>query len=349
MVESGDDPGSTEAFVAALPKAELHVHLEGSVRPDTLLTLARRHGTTGLPETLEELQAFYRFSDFEHFVQVYYAICDNLRVEEDYALIVNELADTFAAQNVRYAEVTFTPFNHTRRGIPAEAVFSGVERGRLEAKARTGVVLRFCTDIPGEFGTEAGIETARMVLAQREAGRADGVVSFGLGGPEQGFPRSLFAESFAMARDAGLHSVPHAGETSGPDAIWESLDLLGAERIGHGVRCLEDPRLVERLAADAVPLEVCPTSNVCLSVVDDLASHPLPQLLDAGLVVTLNSDDPPMFGTSLNDEYVAAATVMGLSRTQLAELARAGVRAAFMDAGAKDELLAEVDAAAGAA
>ena len=349
MVGSGDDAGALEAFVQALPKVELHVHLEGSVRPATLLTLARRHGTTGLPQTLEELRAFYRFSDFEHFVQVYYAICDNLRVEEDYALIVNELADTFAAQNVRYAEVTFTPFNHTRRRIPVDVVFAGVERGRLEAEERTGVVLRFCTDVPGEFGAEAGIETARMVLAQRDAGRADGVVSFGLGGPEQGFPRSLFAESFAMGRDAGLHSVPHAGETSGPDAIWESLDVLGAERIGHGVRCLEDPRLVERLAAEAVPLEVCPTSNVCLSVVDDLASHPLPQLLDAGLVVTLNSDDPPMFGTSLHEEYMAAATAMGLSRAQLADLARAGVRAAFLDDSDKARLLAEIDAAAGSA
>ena len=150
-----------------------------------------------------------------------------------------------------------------------------------------------------------------------------------------------------MARDARLHSVPHAGETSGAEAIWESLDHLGAERIGHGVRCLDDPALVERLAAERIPLEVCPTSNVRLSVVPDLAAHPLPALLDAGLVVTLNSDDPPMFGTSLHDEHVAAITQMGLSRAQLADLARAGVRAAFLDEQLRRTLLADIDAVAG--
>jgi aminodeoxyfutalosine deaminase len=332
-----------EAFVDALVKAELHLHLEGSVRPETLLALARRHRTTGLPESLEDLRDFYRFRDFDHFVQVYYAVCDNLRDDADFALIVRELADTLAAQNVRYAEVTFTPFNHTRRGVPAEAVFDGVEQGRVEAEDATGVVLRFCADIPGEFGPDAGVDTAQMVLQARERGRAPGLVSFGLGGPEVGFPRSLFREAFAMARDGGLHSVPHAGETSGAQAIVDSLDVLGAERIGHGVRCLDDPALVARLRAEQVPLEVCPTSNVRLSVVDDLAAHPLPRMLSEGLFVTLNSDDPPMFGTSLRDEYLAAVGVLGLTPSQLADLARAGVRAAFMDEALRAELLSAID------
>ena len=335
-----------EAFVAGLPKVELHLHLEGSVRPETLLQLARRHRTSGLPDTPEGLRDFYRFSDFDNFVQVYYAICDNLRDDEDFALIVRELAETLAAQSVRYAEVTFTPYNHTRRGVSADALFEGVERGRLEAEAATGVMLRFCTDIPGEFGAEAGVETAHLVLGQRAAGRADGIVSFGLGGPEEGFARRLFSDAFAIARDAGLRSVPHAGETAGPASIRESLDHLGAERIGHGVRCLEDAGLVERLVAEQVPLEVCPTSNVCLNVVPSLAEHPLPRMLDAGLNVTLNSDDPPMFGTTLHGEYLAAATHMGLSRAQLVDLARAGVRAAFLDTETKQSLLAQIDAAA---
>jgi aminodeoxyfutalosine deaminase len=202
---------TVEAFVDALPKVELHVHLEGAVRPETLLTLAGRQRSSGIPDSLDELREFYRFRDFDHFVEVYYAVCDNLRSAEDFALIVAELGESLAAQRVRYAEVTFTPYNHTRRGLAAETVFEGVEQGRAQALADSGVELRWCTDIPGEFGPEAGLQTARMVLAAREAGRLDGAVSFGLGGPEVGFPRRLFAEAFAIARDAGLHSAPMPG------------------------------------------------------------------------------------------------------------------------------------------
>ena len=327
------------AYVDALPKVELHLHLEGAVRPETLLALARRHGNVGLPDTLDALRDFYAFRNFDHFVQVYYAVCDSLRDDQDFALIVTELGADLAAQNVVYAEVTFTPFNHTRRGVPAEAIFEGVEAGRIAAEERSGVRLRFCTDIPGEFGAEAGIETARLVLAHAP----DSVISFGLGGPEQGFPRRDYARAFAMARDAGLHSVPHAGETSGPEAIREALDDLGAERIGHGVRCLDDPDLVARLREERIALEVCPTSNVRLGVASSLGGHPLPALLDAGLNVTLNSDDPPMFGTSLADEYRAAVTHMGLDAAGAAELARAGVRASFLDSRDKGEILQQID------
>jgi aminodeoxyfutalosine deaminase len=327
-----------EAFVDALPKVELHVHLEGSVRPSTLLELAARHGTSSLPPTLDELRDFYRFRDFPHFVEVYGAVCEQLRDEEDFALIVRELADDLAGQNVRYAEVTFTPYNHMRRGVPVEAVFAGVERGRIEAEAATGVRLRFCTDIPGEYGAEAGIATAQAVLRHRP----EGVVSFGLGGPEVGVPRGQFAEAFAMARDAGLHSVPHAGETTGPATIWDAVTALRAERIGHGVRCLEDPALVAHLREHAIPLEVCPTSNARLGVVPSVEHHPLRALLDAGLVVTLNSDDPPMFGTTLRQEYLVAGAVLGLTREELADVAAAGVRGSFLEAADQQALLDEI-------
>ena len=331
---------SVEAYLDALPKVELHLHLEGSVRPATLLRLAERHRTTGLPGTLEGLQDFYRFRDFDQFVQVYYAICDNLRTQEDFALVVTELAADLAAQNVRYAEVTFTPFNHTRRGVPAAAVFRGVEEGRIQAEQDTGVRLRFCTDIPGEFGAESGMETIAMTLAHR----TEGIISFGLGGPEVGYSRAAFADSFAIARREGLHSVPHAGETGGPESVREALDYLGAERIGHGIRSLEDPDLVARLVDEAVALEVCPTSNVQLGVVDRIEDHPLPQLIEAGVQVTLNSDDPPMFGTTLADEYRLAAGVLGLSPSAIADVARAGVRASFLPEADKTELLAAIDA-----
>jgi aminodeoxyfutalosine deaminase len=333
-----------DAFLTALPTVELHLHLEGSVRPETLLELARRHGTTSLPGDLEGLRDFYRFRDFDHFVEVYYGICDNLRTEEDFALIVRELGQTLAAQGVPYAEVTFTPFNHTRRGIPVGAVFAGVEQGRAEVEADTGVVLRWCTDVPGEFGAEAGMETARMVLAAREAGRLDGVVSFGLGGPEVGVPREQFAEAFSLARSAGLRSAPHAGETTGPQTVRDAIDHLGAERVGHGVSAADDDELMAELRDRGIALEVCPTSNLRLSVVEGYASHPLPRLLAAGVPVTLASDDPPMFGTTLLGEYRAAVREIGLEVAALVGLAHAGVEAAFMDEGDKPALHAAIDA-----
>lgn len=331
------------ALIAALPKVELHLHLEGAVRPETLLTLARRHGTTSLPVDVDGLRDFYRFRDFDHFVQVYYAICDNLRHEEDFALVVTELGESLAAQNVRYAEVTFTPYNHSRRGVPPQVVFAGVEAGRREVEQTTGTVLRWCTDVPGEFGEEAGLETVRMVLDAREAGQLDGLVSFGLGGPEVGVPRAQFAEAFALARAANLRSVPHAGETTGAATVRDAVEVLGADRIGHGIRCLDDPAVVALLLERGIPLEVCPTSNLRLGLVGSYATHPLPRLLDAGLVVTLNSDDPPMFGTTLADEYRIVVEEMGLPPSALVDLARAGVRAAFLEQADADALLTEID------
>lgn len=333
-----------DAFIAALPKVELHLHLEGAVRPETLLALARRHRTTGLPTDLEALRDFYRFRDFDHFVEVYYAICDNLRTAEDFALVVRELGEGLAAQNVRYAEVTFTPYNHSRRGVDVAAVFAGVEQGRAEVEAATGVRLRWVTDIPGEFGVDAGLETARMVLDAREAGRLDGVVGFGLGGPEVGVPRGSFAEAFAMARAAGLRSLPHAGETTGAATVRDAVEHLGAERIGHGVRAIEDPAVVALLRERAIPLEVCPTSNLRLGVVPSYAEHPLPRLLEEGLTVVLGSDDPPMFGTTISREHRVVVEEIGLPPAVLVDLAHAGVDASCLAADARAALHTEIAA-----
>jgi aminodeoxyfutalosine deaminase len=326
----------TAEFVDALPKVELHVHLEGSVLPATLLELATKHETTALPRRLDELREFYRFRDFDHFVEVYYAICDNLLDEDDFARIAYETGVELAAQGVRWAELTFTPYNHLRRGISAERMFAGIEAGRDDARRATGIEMRWCTDVPGEYGPEA----AEATLEAIERVRPDGLISFGLGGPE--VARPAFADAFARAQAMGLHAVPHAGETTGPQAIWDALTHLGAERIGHGVRCLEDPELVAYLRDRQIPLEVCPTSNVCLSVVDSYAAHPLTRLLDEGLVVTLNSDDPPMFGTTLRDEYLIAVDTIGVSLEGLRELAAAGVRASFMAEADKRALLDEI-------
>lgn len=324
------------SFVAALPKVELHVHLEGSVQPATLLRLARKYNSSQLPSTLQGFRSFYRFTDFDHFVTVYYTICDHLREDEDFALVAQQTAEHLARQGVRWAEVTFTPYNHLRRGVSAATMFAGIEAGRRAAEASTGIRVRWSLDVPGEFGPDAAAAT----LDAYEEVRPEGVVSFGLGGPE--VPRPAFARAFARALDLGLHSVPHAGENAGPESIWDSLRTLGAERIGHGVRCLEDPRLVEHLRATATPLEVCPTSNASLGVVDSLDVHPLPRLLDEGLVVTLNSDDPAMFDTTLEQEYLLALTTLGLSPPQVATMAANAVRSSFMPDRDKVALLGEV-------
>jgi aminodeoxyfutalosine deaminase len=284
------------AFVDALPKVELHVHLEGSIAPSTLLALARSQPDSTLPRSEEGLRELYRFRDFAHFLEVYLLICRHLRTAEDFALITRELGASLAAQNVRYAEVTVTPMGHVLRGVAPEALFEGIEQARAEAETEHGVRLRWCTDIDGRRGPDVAVETVELVLRHRPAG----LVSLGLGGAE--VPRAQFGRAFEIAHDAGLHSDPHAGEAAGPESVWDAIDRLGAERVGHGIRCLEDPEVVAELRRRRIPLEVCPTSNVCTGVVADLAAHPLPRLIEEGLVVTLSSDDPPMFGTSLRDE-----------------------------------------------
>ena len=334
------------SFVDELPKAELHLHLVGSASVPTVLELARRHPEDGaVPQTEPELRAFFEFRDFPHFADVYGAVSALVREPADIAALVTGAARDLAGQNVRYAELTVTPYtftSRTPRGMPVAEVTEALDLGAAEAQREHGVRLGYIFDIPGEYGGDA----ARATLDHALLRPPEALTGFGLAGIEQTRPahRDAFRSAFAAAIAAGLHSVPHAGEMTGPETIWEALNGLRAERIGHGISCLADPALVAYLRQTQIPLEVCPTSNVCTRQVPDLASHPLPKLLAEGLFVTLNSDDPPMFGTTLTQEYRQAGSVLGLSRDQLAELARNGVRASFLDAPAKQALLDEIDA-----
>jgi len=330
-----------EQFVDALPKAELHVHLEGSMQPGTVLALARRHQVEDIPTTEAELNRWYAFTDFNHFLRVYRTAVQVLRDEDDFALLARETALSLAAQNVRYAEMYFTPYIHTRRGIPIDEVFAGINRGRAEALAATGVEIRWITDIPGGLPDVDIIEVAELTVGYAVEHGGDSVIGLGVGGAEVGVPRPQFAAAFAAARSAGLRSLPHAGETTGPRTIWDSIEHLGADRIGHGIRCLDDPALVERLRTDRIPLDVSPTSNLRTGVVADYPSHPLPTLIAEGIPVTLNSDDPPMFGTTLRDEYLHALRDLGCGRATVAELAAAGVRHSFLPEERKAALIAE--------
>ncbi|GIH94666.1 adenosine deaminase [Planobispora siamensis] len=330
------------AFIDALPKVELHVHLVGSASVPTVLELSRRHPGSRVPTTPEELRAFYVFRDFADFARVYQAVNALVREPEDVATLVTGLARDLAGQNGRYVEVTVTPYAHHVVGMPMRAVTEALDIAARRSLEEYGVRIGYIFDIPGEYGAEA----ARITLdhALREPPRA--LVAFGLAGIEQERVRhrDAFRDAFRAATAAGLHSVPHAGEMTGPETVWEVVDHLGAERIGHGISCLDDPRLVAHLRERQIPLDVCPTSNVCTGQVAHIKEHPLPRLLREGLFVTINSDDPPMFATTLTEEYRVAADVFGLDRPALATLARNAVTASYLDPGTRRELLAEIDA-----
>ncbi|MGW4199968.1 adenosine deaminase [Streptomyces sp. NPDC004726] len=327
-------------FIAGLPKAELHVHHVGSASPRIVAELAAGHPDSKVPTDPEALADFFTFTDFAHFIDVYLSVVDLVRTPEDVRLLTFEIARDMARQNIRYAELTVTPFSSTRRGIDERAFMDAIEDARKAAESELGVLLRWCFDIPGEAGLEAAEETTRLAVDLRP----EGLVSFGLGGPEIGVGRPQFKPYFDRAIAAGLRSVPHAGETTGPQTVWDALNVLGAERIGHGTSAAGDPRLLAHLAEHRIPLEVCPTSNIATRAVADLELHPIRQMVEAGVLVTVNSDDPPMFGTDLNSEYGVAARLLGLDERGLADLAKNAVEASFLDAAGKARISAEIDA-----
>lgn len=335
------DPKSpTTDPINTLPKVELHVHLEGSLRPATLARLARRNGVALGPDgelDVDEasLEARYEFGSFDRFLELFLLGLAVLRTAEDVADAVDALAAELAAQNVRYAEVTTTPYNYAVRGVPMDEYVTGLAEGRRSARALHGVELAWICDIPRELGVDAGEFTAQLLTGPQAP---DGLVAIGLGGPEPGFPPQLFADAFAQARAVGLHCIPHAGETAGPESIRGALDALRAERIGHGVRCVEDPDLVAELADRAIPLEVSVTSNVCCGVVPDVQSHPIAEMLAAGLYVTVNTDDPAYFRTTLVDELRLVHDVHGVDRDGLALLQRRALDASY----APDDVRREV-------
>jgi len=336
------------AFIAGLPKAELHVHHVGSASPRVVAELAERH-PGAVPSDPDALASFFAFRDFAHFIEVYLAVVDLIRTPEDVRLLTYEVAREMAVgQNIRYAELTCTPYTSVRpdaddKGMPIEAYSDAIEDARLGAQRDFGIRLQWIYDIPGEAGLPAADATLDYALNHP----TDGLVGFGLGGPEIGVPRAQFRPHFGAARAAGLRCVPHAGETTGPETIWDALNHLGAERIGHGTTAAQDPELLAHLAATRIPLEVCPSSNVATRAVASLADHPIRAFRDAGVVVTVNSDDPPMFGTTLNREYEIAADLLDLDEAGVRDLATAAVRAAFLGDQAKKALVAEIDAYTG--
>lgn len=334
------NPSDIAAFASGLPKVELHVHLVGSASVPTVLELSHRHPDLGVPTDEDELRRFYQFTDFAHFVEVYIAVNSLVQQPEDIEALVVGVARDLAPQQVRYAELTVTPDSHLLVGIAPGAVADALTAGRHRASVEFGVELAWVFDIPGELGLPSGERTIDWVENHAPVGS----IGFGLGGPEIGVDRPQFADVFARARAIGLKSLPHAGETTGPDTVWDALRSLGADRIGHGIAAASAPLLIEHLAEHRIPLEVCPTSNVCTKAVADLGRHPLALLRDNGVLVTLNSDDPGMFSTTLTDEYVVAHEHLRQSRDDLVEMARTGVRASYAGDDLKAGLLSEINA-----
>jgi adenosine deaminase len=308
-----------------MPKVELHVHLEGATDADTVWAMAERNGTPLPAATLEAWRAFYAFRDFDHFIEVYTAAARAMRTPEDWAFMAERFVAGQAAQHVVYTEA-FLSASFMLDVLPADALLEALEAGVLAGERAHGVRVRFIPDIARHLPA-----TQAAVLDFAVRGHARGLfLGLGLGGPELGYPPELFRDTYAEARRRGLRLVAHAGETDGAASVRGAVEALGAERIGHGVRSLEDPAVLALLRERGVPLEVCPTSNYRLHVVPAGAPHPIRALVDAGVRCTVNSDDPPMFGTTLVDEYRLLAA-QGFGWDELWAMNRGALDAAFLD------------------
>ncbi|MFF8989919.1 adenosine deaminase [Streptomyces sp. NPDC014983] len=324
-----------------LPKAELHLHIEGTLEPDLAFELAARNGVKLRYADTDELREAYRFEDLQSFLDLYYELMAVLRTERDFEDLADAYLARAAAQGVRHAEIFFDPQAHLARGLDMGTVVEGLWRalGRSEENhgISTKLILCFLRDESADSALET-LEAARPYL--------DRITGIGLDSAEVGHPPVKFREVYEAAAALGLRRVAHAGEEGPPEYITEALDLLGVERVDHGLRCMEDPALVERLVRERIPLTLCPLSNVRLRTVDTLADHPLPAMLDAGLLCTVNSDDPAYFGGYANDNFQAVRESLGLTEERLRELARNSFVASFLedDEERRARYLAEVDA-----
>jgi len=326
------------SFARDLPKAELHLHIEGTLEPELMFELAGRNRVRLPYGSVDELRRAYIFSDLQSFLDLYYAGCQVLLKEQDFYELTSAYLSRAAGQGIRHAEIFFDPQTHTDRGVPFETVIGGMHRALEDGRDRLQITSGLIPCFLRHLSAESAMQTLEEALPYR-----DWILGVGLDSSEVGHPPSKFRTVFDRAREAGLHTVAHAGEEGPPAYIWEALDLLNAQRIDHGVRCAEDPRLLGRLVEDQTPLTVCPLSNVKLRVFPTLRQHNLKQLLDRGLLVTVNSDDPAYFGGYVGDNFQATATALGLDRDQLLTLARNSFTASFLPDEQKRTYLAAVD------
>jgi adenosine deaminase len=330
---------SEEEYIRGLPKAELHVHIEGTLEPELAFQLAKKHGIALPYATVEELRRAYRFADLQSFLDIYYAGTNVLRDADDFHALTLAYLRKAHEQGVVHVEIFFDPQTHTARGIALATVFNGLRRALSEAESQCGITCRLILCFLRHLSADEAMRTLEEALPYKDA-----IAAVGLDSSEIGHPPSKFAEVFARARREGLMAVAHAGEEGPPSYIYEALDILQVRRIDHGVRCEEDPQLVGRLARERMPLTVCPLSNVKLNVFTRIENHNLRRLLEQGVCVTLNSDDPAYFGGYVLENYLAVHRGLGLSRSQLVVLARNSIEASFLPDSAKSRWFGAIDA-----
>ena len=314
-----------DATIERLPKAELHIHIEGSLEPELMFALAKRNKVRLAYDSVEALRRAYAFTNLQDFLDLYYQGMSVLLTEADFYDLAMAYFRKAASQNVRYVEFFFDPQGHTPRRVKFETVIAGLTRAQGDAETQLGVRSRMITCILRHLDEADAERTLDQALAHK-----DKIIGIGLDSSEVGHPPSKFKNVFRRARDAGFKLVAHAGEEGPPQYVWEAIDVLGVDRIDHGNRALEDAALVKRLAKDGLALTVCPLSNLRLCVVKDMKQHPLRRMMDAGLTVTINSDDPAYFGGYMNENFASVGKALGLSRTELAGIARCGFAASFM-------------------
>jgi len=338
MTNGFESSEARRAFIAGLPKAELHLHIEGSLEPELMFALAARNGVAIPFASVDDVRAAYAFSNLQDFLDIYYQGMAVLLTEQDFYDLTTAYLARVHADAVRHVEIFFDPQGHTERGVAFATVICGIGRALDEAETRWGITSRLIMCFLRHLSAadaEATLDEARPFLA-----RIDGV---GLDSSENGHPPAKFARVFARARSLGLRLVAHAGEEGPPAYVYEALDVLGVDRIDHGNRSMEDPALVARLAESGMTLTVCPLSNLKLCVVDNLAAHPLRRMLEAGLAATVNSDDPAYFGGYINANFIAVAEALDLSKGELVALARNSFTGAFLTADEEAGYLAEVE------
>jgi adenosine deaminase len=333
---------SLNDFIQHMPKVELHVHIEGAIQPKTLLQLANKNSIELPAKDVEGLREWYRFRDFPHFIQIYMKASSCIQTVDDIEFVARDFLAHQAAQNIVYCEATWTPHTHfQQKGLTYDDQLAALNQAREWAKRELDVDMGIVIDISrGDTTADEALAFAKWAVKQH----GNGIVAFGIGGNEVGYPPSLFKTAFDYAKVHHLPILPHAGETDGAESIWSALHDAHATRLYHGVRALEDDKLVAYLREKQIPLDVCPTSNVCLGVAPDMQSHVLPQLLDEGLYVTINSDDPPMFNTTLTKEYQAIATAFNFDTAMIQRLVMNGVHASLLPADAKQRMVANFTA-----
>ncbi|WP_017941637.1 MULTISPECIES: adenosine deaminase [unclassified Thioalkalivibrio] len=325
--------------IATLPKVELHLHIEGTLEPELMFTLAERNGVELPYASVEEVRAAYQFHDLQSFLDIYYAGACVLLTEQDFYDLTRAYLERCRADNVRHTEIFFDPQTHTERGVPFATVIDGIRRALADGEREFGITSRLILCFLRHLSAEAAMETLETALPWREH-----IHALGLDSAELGNPPEKFRAVFDRARAEGFPTVAHAGEEGPPEYIHQALDLLQVARIDHGVQAEKDPALMQRLAREQIPLTVCPLSNIKLCVFDRLEDHNLKRLMDAGLCVTISSDDPAYFGGYVGENFRATADALQLGPDDLERLARNAVDAAFLEPGAKQRLHGEIDA-----